>query len=216
MKKIFITALLLMVCGLLISCKSDRKETHPWEEEFRGKKPTGLMNAEFALGMTKAYQADKGKSIIESTTTEDALSVWFSLQTLKHYIWKIEDALKKQGCNLEEMDLGLHIYYAKYPDSLAMLERNLPVEYALRHTSFLTATYKDGKSNVDFDPWHIGDDKCKPTPLSKLLEPYRTGGQGQQKMMMKKGDGNDDPSVLNQGTLSPPPANSGVFPEAND
>ncbi len=213
MKKVGIAALLLMVSGLIISCKNDRKETHPWEKEFSDKKPAGLINAEFALAMTKNYQADNGKAIIESTNTEDALSVWFSLQTLKHYIWKMEDALKKQGCDLEKMNLGLHIYYAKYPDSLAMLERNLPVEYALRHTSFLTATYKDGKNNVDFDPWHIGDDKCKPTPLSELLKLSKAS---QQKMMKENGDDKEDPTVLNQGTLAPPPPGGGTFPEASN
>lgn len=199
-------------CLLLIACKQKQEKPHPWENEFQGKEPAGMIDARIALEMTKAYQADKGKALIEGTGREDALSLWFSLQELKHYIWKIEDTLRRQGCNPDSMGLGMHIYYAKYPDEARMKELGFKPEYALHHTAFLTATYKNGKNNVDFDPWHIGPEKCKPTPLKRLL--YGADTVKVRKMMMggKYGDSGDG-GVLNQGTLQPPPPGTGEFPE---
>ena len=198
--------LFLLLTTLFFACKQPAEKPHPWEGEFGGKEPAGMIDVNVALEMTKAYQADKGKSQIEGTDRPDALSVWFSLQELKHYIWKVEDTLRKQGCNLDSMGLGMHIYYAKYPDEARMKELGFRPEYALHHTAFLTATYKDGKSNIDFDPWHIGPEKCKPSPLKNLLYIGDSVRPGRLK------DGGDG-GVLNHGTLRPPPSGSGEFPE---
>jgi hypothetical protein len=182
------------------------------------------ISAKLAQRISDNYERDKGKKYIgmgaENTSIEDARSAWFSLETLKKFIWNIEYKACEQKCKLR---LGIRIYYAKYPDSTTMqadpeLKNMVNPQYALHHTLFMVPTYERHDGNIDFDPWHWGADNCTPEPLreqfsagkvdlktarsksliltvwSKYMLPI-TGSAAQQ----------------NHGDLAPPPNGSGSF-----
>jgi hypothetical protein len=175
----------------------------------------GLLDVKLAKEIADAYGNDKGKSLIDGGM-QDTKSVWFSLDDLKHYIWAIEDTLSKQGADPDKLNMGIRVYFAKYPDSSRIRDFGVDPSYASHHTVFFVATYKGEKSNVDFDPWNVGPDKSKPIPFAQTFR-----GTGLNRSSMFKGlyagaggfgDG-DAGTVLNHGDLAPPPAGSGVFPQ---
>jgi hypothetical protein len=185
-------------------------------KDYSGKERKGFLNVKAAKEMADRYDADKEKAYISEdghmTNIEDAHRVWFSIEELKQYIWMMEDTLCKQGCNMDSLNLGIHIYFAKYPDSTGTAALGADPKYSKHQTVFMTATYKGIKNNVDFDPWHIGTQKCKPTPLSAFLR-LANNKDG----MMLKGAGDEgDAGVLNHGNLAPPPGGSGGFPTDDD
>ena len=186
----------------------------------------GLIDFTVAQKMANDYAADAGKFWIGSgpaDKTQDARSAWFSLETLKKFIWKIEDTLCKAGC-IDKIKTGIRIYYAKYPDSATMkLSPDLAgvkPQFEFHHTVFMVPTFDKGTGDdvkhVDFDPWHMGPDKCNPIPLSAWFKQMKQDQQRQQKeprktmfLIMGGGSNSDE---QNHGDLMPPPADEGGFP----
>lgn len=184
-------------------------------KDYTGIPLKNLLDVRLAKAISDNYKADKAKSTVDGGL-EDATSVWFSLDELKHYIWAIEDTLMKQGIKPDALNMGMRIYYAKYPDASRIKEYGVDERYASRHTVFMVATYKGAKKNVDFDPWNIGPDKTKPTPFATLLR--QTGKTGSLMKNMRAGVGGfgqygNEGTVLNHGDLAPPPAGEGTFPQ---
>lgn len=114
----------------------------------------------------------------------DARSIWFSVETLKEFIYNIEKASCDKKCT-NKLELGVRIYYAQYPDDselkksgtetksdldmLATTKKN----YQLNHTVFMVPTYDNilkGSTNVhiDFDPWHMGENCDAPISFDSL------------------------------------------------
>jgi hypothetical protein len=219
MKKALITLnLVFLVIICFLACNPQTEETacdQLHAKSYSGLPMDGYLNVDLAKEIADAYDADVEKAYIsmggQMTNKEDAHRVWFSLEKLKQYIWQIEDTLCKQGCNIDSMRLGVHFYFAKYPDSSRIKEYGVDPSYANHQTMFMTATYKGTNSNVDFDPWHIGPEKCKPAPLSTFL---RAGTK--KEGMMLKGEGDEGAGVLNHGDLAPPPDGSGGFPSTDN
>jgi hypothetical protein len=91
----------------------------------------------------------------------DARSVWFPLERLKKFIWNIE----KENCGKPcPHDLGLRVYFARYPQQADTLWQKdyltgVSTTFANRHTVFMVPTYYDEskKTDVDFFP---GDETC--------------------------------------------------------
>lgn len=111
--------------------------------------------------MADSYAADNGKKFINDgsriTKMEDALSVTFSVEKLKLLIWQIEQKTCRRGCDTSYR-LGIRFYYAKYPSVVGPSSpytdlRNLPAEYANKHTLFMTAAYLKNDRWFDFDPF---------------------------------------------------------------
>lgn len=202
---------LLIMTGAFYGCTTECKKQHV--KDYSGVELKGFMPLKQAKAISDLYYADLDKSHIsvdgKVTAEEDAKSIWYDLETIKQYIWMIEDTLHKQGCNLDSLKLGLHFYLAKYPDSAHIAEYGVDPSYANHQTVFITATYLDGKTNVDFDPYHIGGEKCKPMPLKSYLR------QEKSTEGMRMSGVTEDPGVLNHGTLIPPPYGEGSFPSGN-
>lgn len=102
---------------------------------------------------------------------EDANRLWFSLESLKNFIWQIEKEMCNKPCAREnELRLGVRVYYARYPSDMHIDGlRGLPKDYAEHHTLFMVPTYEDQTgTQVDFDPWNWGNE-CTPTPLHKVF-----------------------------------------------
>jgi len=65
--------------------------------------------------MTNNYQTING-SRRNMNLDEDAESVWFKLETLKKFIYHIEHYSKNAEKPIKKEDLGVRIYYARYPN----------------------------------------------------------------------------------------------------
>lgn len=125
----------------------------------------------------------------------DARSVWFSLETLKEFVFNIEKSLCNQNCN-QKLELGVRIYYAQYPDIAALRTTYTSIQnglslyddlqdinnrYGKNHTLFMVPTYDKaipvGKKlpiqydtvHVDFDPWHL--DNCNSPKAISAIAP---------------------------------------------
>lgn len=212
-KALIFTNIIFLIIICFLACNNEQAEQTACEKihskSYSGEPQEGYLNVNLAKEIADAYDADQEKAYIsmggKMTGMQDAHRVWFNLEKLKQYIWQIEDTLCKQGCNLDSLGLGMHIYFAKYPDSSRIKEFGVDPSYANHQTIFMTATYRGTKNNIDFDPYHIGTEKCKPTPLSAYIRSDNKDG------MMLKGSG-EEPGVLNHGSISPPPEGTGSFP----
>lgn len=135
--------------------------------------PAGVISDGLLTDLLKLYQKDKGKSYITRThgeinPVEDARSIWFPLDKIKHYIWYIEHHVCEAGC-YDKMKLGLRFYYIKYPDNLkgpdVPLEiRSLPASYAGHHSLVMVPGYIYKNKLIDFDPASLTQG-CNPRRL---------------------------------------------------
>jgi hypothetical protein len=216
MKKSTLTVCILLASIVFFSCKDDRPkhECPPGCKDYSNVQMKGIIDATVAYDIANAYKGDKNKSTIEGTGQDDATSIWFSLETLKQYIWKIETELDKKKMNADSLGLGIRIYYGKYPDEETMRKLGFKPEYALHHTTFLVATYKGKKNHIDFDPWHMGTDRNRITPLKEILDLQRRNTAA--KVAAGAGGQTEGAGVLNQGDLKPPPIEDGYsFPQTD-
>jgi len=127
----------------------------------------------------------------------DARSIVFPIEALKKLIWEIESNVRPLSANVE---LGIRMYYGKYPDIAAIKEdpdhplhddlSNLPDEYSFHHTIFLVPTYKDDVNFVDFDPWECNQNGALVKMDSNIPSTANSGVMTAQ---------------MNHGNISPPP-----------
>lgn len=119
--------------------------------------------------MLDSISSNYKQSVIGASSTNskiaktDASNIWFSLDTLKRFIWEIESKTCGIACGKEKKDfnLGIRIYYARYPDSTRLNRypdlTNVPNFFGNCHTLFMVPTYdfndpKYGLQHMDFDP----------------------------------------------------------------
>ncbi len=170
------------------------------------------INVHLAKLLADNYAKDEGKKFIGNgramTTTEDARNAWFPLETIKRYIWMIENAACKKNCNAH-MRLGIRIYYGKYPDAATMQQTvgltDVRPEYEKHHTVFLVPTYSDGGKHLDFDPQRWGTNDCLPTTLSQYMASIWKLEAPADGPILVAGD------AQNHGDMSPPPSGTGQF-----
>jgi hypothetical protein len=107
---------------------------------------------------------------------QDSRSIWFSLDSLKRFIWEIESAICKNKCSIAK-NLGIRLYYARYP----MINNNNPnhrqllllnTTYQKLHTIFMIPTYESISNNqvinIDFDPRLFDSKRCT---YKSIIEP---------------------------------------------
>ncbi|MEZ2445940.1 hypothetical protein AB6805_29700 [Chitinophaga sp. RCC_12] len=183
---------------------------------------TGLIDANLAKVMSEDYNGDKTKSRVAARSgvatalmnREDTHSIWFDLETIKNFIWKIEAAACRSNC---DMKLGIRIYYGKYPDSSTMKTKNdfkeLPADYGEKHTLFMVPTFAEGDSQVDFDP--VNTYSCT---SPKRFSEYFTQ-QGQEELARLSAEKKEmfilsltsSAYTKNHGDMAPPPSNKAIF-----
>jgi hypothetical protein len=171
---------------------------------------TGKIDVRLAKVMADNYKEDSQKSLIsvnnKITPDSDARSAWFPLESLKSYIWDIEN----QNClnsNCHKEVLGLRIYFAKYPDLssrdwLALGLSGLKTTYANRHTIFMIPTYSYGDNNIDFNPW--SSDCSKPVFNDNTFNPADTLNQTRARWVFFADQVITGSEGKNHGTLIPP------------
>ena len=120
----------------------------------------------------------------------DARSVWFSLETLKQFLWEIESkSTTCKGC--ETLNLGVRIYYGEYPVPTDPNDTAFPAAEKKKHSIFMVPTYakKDDEGKLrdyDFNPnlltvdldGKIYGEKCQPITLMEyknLTKPSKSG-----------------------------------------
>jgi len=96
-----------------------------------------------------------------------ARNIWFSLDTLKRFIWNIEKNTCGLPCgkdNTFSTPLGIRIYFARYPNAAEMKItpdlQNVDPLFAEQQTLFMIPTFDNvlptGVQHVDFDPTNTG------------------------------------------------------------
>jgi hypothetical protein len=113
--------------------------------------------------MTSGYISKQKTAIDDSHGINDARMVWFDLETIKKFIYHVENNAKNDTQNPTSSDkLGIRIYYANYPsDSLwkkeeydnklaPFLSHPIRKNYGHLHTVVMIPTIRD-KNNIDMD-----------------------------------------------------------------
>jgi hypothetical protein len=130
----------------------------------------------------RSLAASKG---VPESEQVDARSVWFSLETLKQFLWEIESkSATCKGC--ETLNLGVRIYYGEYaePDIQKGDDpTQFPFTHKKMHSVFMVPTYakKDNGGKLrdyDFNPNQLTTmingkemgSKCQPLTLMEYVK----------------------------------------------
>ena len=129
--------------------------------------------------MVNNYRNNQLASIESSTInsiTKDAHSIWFELDTLKKFIYNIEQGVINN--KRPNSKLGIRMYYAAYPENLSaypvlkdLLNDPLKKQYGKLHTLVMLPTINISGGNYDFNPIdinsYIGLSKMKNQTIEK-------------------------------------------------
>jgi hypothetical protein len=240
MKKILIPLNILSLCViavLLLSNKEKTAETLKKENlcdsnicmNYSRGGQLHYLDANMLRMMKNEYKRPTSTSAFASSLripTDDADNIWFSLDSLKHFIWEIETKACSTNCsgNNTKLNLGLRIYYARYP-SVAGMKATLDLagldsKYAEHHTLFMIPTYDnpiDPNMHIDFDPSQYSKSEkkgdCKYRSLNEFNGQILAFGFKIQKKQNKTSpysigstasSTNASTNALNHGGLCPP------------
>ncbi|HEY0612187.1 MAG TPA: hypothetical protein VGD35_21080 [Chitinophaga sp.] len=148
---------------------------------------------------------------------QDARFVTFPMDTIKKFIWKVEQLLAlrehkdSSGRLIKPCDLGIKFYYAAYPG--LMSEPDITHTKKGRHTLVLVPTYWESKlkTYVEFFPGYVNS-AGRPFPFS-FLASAAFQNQTQYKALAKRVPqmlwtvSSDIDAGKNEGNLCPPPDN---------
>ena len=208
-----------------VSTQIDTKTPCPGCYEYTDVGFKGV-STQTAFTMSNNYKTINQPLLQIDEAIDDANSIWFSLESLKNFIWKIEEAACKNNCR-NTLGLGLRLYYARYPVSLDGYDGDfdeLSTDFVQHHTLFIVPTFQDaGNSQVhwDFDPWHWGDNPCKPISMAQWFNSGPVPGHkpfGDDKSLIFsinedqyfRGPNGTLSSVMNHGDLIPPYPSTGT------
>lgn len=230
MKTLFFTMNLLLA-GIIIfvSCQKNdslNKIAKPCPEcTDHTQTPFNGISTSTAAMMSASYKILNQPKLIIDEVIPDANSIWFSAESLKNFIWKVEQEVCRKGC-AEKLKLGMRIYYARYPNPAGMSSNNdlntLDPDFQQHHTLFIVPTYQDvndPKVHHDFDPWHWGENGCAPKTMAQWFAgPTGTRPFGLEKSLIfsinepqyfKSAGGGLTPA-MNHGGLIPPFTDDGT------
>jgi hypothetical protein len=189
MKKILMAFSATMIVLSFIACNSNESKTHPivkGEDSIvtadcpdckdYSKEGFGGVPVSVARDMAKMYATNQYTRYTMNGGVQDSKSVWFSLDSIKKFIYNIEKAMC--SCSGEMKNgLGVRIYFAAYPDANTL--NTAPVSsyystvnqtFAEMHTLFMVPTYNTNNTDFDFDPWNLGKGGCeKPTTICERI-----------------------------------------------
>jgi hypothetical protein len=167
----------------------------------------GLIDLPTAFQMADNYKA--------TCSANDARNIWFSIGTLKRFIYLIERKTCQNGLCIDKSKLGIRIYYGRYPSLFNASNQNyagISPAYTNKHTLFMMPTYNKNGINTDFNPNSFSTFKnCNnPLPITStiptagidwlILSPKAT----QYTNYSTTNTPND--IIQNHGDLMPPPA----------
>jgi hypothetical protein len=221
----------MMFAGIIIFMSCNKTEpsattatTKPCPDCYdHARTPFKGINTETALKMSEDYKTINQPLLVIDETITDANSIWFSAESLKNFLWKIDQEACRRGCG-ESLKLGLRLYYGRYPNAADMALNNdlgnLPSIFQQHHSLFIVPTFQDALNpqiHRDFDPWHWGTNNCTPKPMADWFASGNRKPFGNEKSLifsigenqiMKSGGGLT--SVMNHGGLIPPYTDEGT------
>lgn len=142
-----------------------------------GRKPFDYLEVATLKDMASSYQGIVRRRVRQSsgTTVDDANSIWFSLDALKSFIWEIQKDTCGKSCDGKALQLGVRIYYAKYPQFNLLNTagglrypdiQSVNKDYESMHTVFMIPTYDSAGYQKDFDPrYYDAENKCLPKTI---------------------------------------------------
>ena len=183
-----------------------------------------FLNAVMLDSMSKLYKSVQAAHAVK-TQFNDATSIWFNLDTIKRFIWEIENAVCKKNCmnNNDNPNLGIRIYYARYPEKMGnqnpMFSQiaGLDARFEKMHTLFMIPTYDKLNGTLiehtDFDPYHTFKNKnniCEYTSLTELsnvgasITAMAASARVQPAPIPGSGNNTNATTGQNHGSLCPP------------
>ena len=201
-----------------VACEKQCKSYN--DEKFEGL-PAGL-----AFTMISKYKANHWNNYsVNGVPRVDARSVWFSLDSMKKFIWNLEQDVCNNKC-VDKTELGLRFYYAEYPDkadweskdplspNASTAEIDHRSQYPGLHTVVISPTYycKEEQFNVDFDPRFV-DKACKPINMQSVFKSLDVQFDTIKNQLVATNGGQPafvltpdvKTSLKNRGSLIPPP-----------
>jgi hypothetical protein len=171
--------------------------------DYSGSEWYGRITFDDANRIFRNYRQDDAKHNIwrndKMSDEPDTKCVWFPLETIKRYIWTIENGSCSKNC---PDSLGLRIYFAKYPSIKDPFWEKPDFSdnkiYADRHTLFIVPTFYDinKDAHTDFNPFREGCPPLGTKPIGVVPKPDGA--------ILMAGD------VQNHGSLIPPRPNTGT------
>ncbi|MBC7640935.1 MAG: hypothetical protein H7174_01135 [Flavobacterium sp.] len=181
------------------------------------------LTSKMAQAMVAKYgstQLNNIQTAPSNAVPKDAKSIWFDLETLKQFLYRVEISAKKNDSL--KRNLGVRIYYAAYPknDEMKRLAQDqtdpnftMNSDYENLHTLVMIPTISDREgNNYDFNPLDAATydgftrmDKEKSSPMTNgNYSILSLGTSGPQTAA-----GN---SIIarNRGELSPPAYSNGI------
>lgn len=215
-------SVLLYQCKQLNDCKSSKKNGDRCVN-YRDSS-LSLINYTTASALFNKYN-DYQKARIGRLpdSTMDANSTWFSFNTLKKYIYKIEDSLALKGID-PNIELGLRIYYGAYLDSNAMNTiftqlNNVPSIYQHHHTVFMVPTFTDSvNKHYDFNPFMPLENKKPVSVMARFkrkMAQNNNGNNTSAPIKFMQGLTIEPDYILNHGEVAPPPRVSSTNTETS-
>lgn len=179
---------------------------------YKSEKFSGL-NAQSAAEMAGLYKQNHLKNLLSG---RDSRTIWFSLNTLKKFIWQIEHYnCMKPKAKIADENLGIRIYYGEYPVASQLKDnkiwKGVNPNFQNLHTAFLVPTFWDGSMNRDFDPKLDFDNGSKTGNWSPIsLSRYLNGNAANLANITITGISlihNNEMTAQNHGNLCPPLCN---------
>lgn len=180
-------------------------------KDYSGIPLDGVIDGPTLRKLSIDYAADPGKANITGefmadgrTPEKDALSVYFRLEQLKNFIWRMEQAACRSGCDTST-DLAIRFYLIRYPGDLgtaaaAECLSTLSKDCANKHSLALVPAFKKGEYYYDYSLTNFSFD-CFSLPITNNnLATLKSAA-----MVSSPGFGD------NHGGLGPPPA-PGTYP----
>lgn len=214
MKKLLILTNLIWVVVVssfvLKSCNTPKDEHRPKEGDIVVNyldKDFNTLPLETAKLLAQKYK-ERLRLIQEHEKLDDTRSVWFSLEEIEQFSWIVRYYSEAAKLNIAPKDLGIRIYYGKYPEANVMktttaFAKTNP-EYAQKHTIFMVPTYKMNGRNEDFDPRanYFGATEDKWKSVKPLFQ--RDGKDSTKTVPFSLVPYNSNATILNHSRLCPP------------
>jgi hypothetical protein len=167
----------------------------------------GLIDLPTAFQLADNYKA--------TCTANDTRNIWFSIGTLKRFLYLIERKTCQNSLCIDKSKLGIRIYYGRYPALFSPTNQNyagISPAYTDKHTLFMVPTYNKNGINTDFNPNSFNTFKnCNnPLPITSTMP---TAGvdwlilsPNAIQYTNNSLTGNPSNIIQNHGDLMPPPA----------
>jgi hypothetical protein len=226
MKKYFWQLTSLVLAAMLLysfAQKNEALKNRPGCEQIcttrSTSKPFRGIHPKLAFDMIANYKTNRHQGVnirdfySGATVRQDSRSVWFSLETLKQFLFEIESNTCGATCSSSE--LGVRIYFGVYPNlnpadwttaydqNLGGQYGNLPKEYTNLQTVVMVPTVNQNGLATDFDYRFFDKANCRPQAIDSVYETVmKSTGPKSLSFLNPTQDVSTD---LNHGTLKPPP-----------